>query len=346
MGISDYLHSTEAGLRLAIVPMSVISLLQQLRLLKVEANLTTAWMLLPWHASSPYQWAWLPGSSMLPVGTRLFYTMLSPITLRFFSQVSSDWIHNFGNFVRDYGRQPAILGPKAPQTDKADHAADCQKRTSFLLRPLVFLRDELLDLTGWSYWSYLDGPNQGVLRARSLGAMLALDDRDDEGPVDAETSSDVEPYLLPQARRRFQRMSSKNGRPSRKAWPKFKTTRLSMLPADILGHRLHEVVWTILKAPINILLYRSLVCAWQVQTLGSATLPDAPGNGRLGAFGRALLSNLKNEKWGALAARMGLCLAAEAVVDALVWGGVYCFASSFGVGEKRSQRLPPEHLST
>ncbi|KAF2156794.1 hypothetical protein K461DRAFT_4370 [Myriangium duriaei CBS 260.36] len=234
--------------------------------------------------------------------------------------------------MQEYGEQPAILSPTSQEDFQQNKSAAIKKRTPFLLKPLVFLRDEMLDLTRWSYWSYFATPSLGIRRAQSLSAILALEDGGRLAPLRGSFQPGIDPDVI-SARRRARRMHLEPGKPRNEVegWPCFRTTALSMLPSELLGHRLNELTWKIIKAPLNILLCRSVLFAYRSQS-SDTMVRNKSG---FAVVSRGFLETLKDEKWGLIVGKIGLCVALEATISTVVWTGAYWFASSFRARESR-----------
>lgn len=279
---------TQTLLLLFLSPLPIYSRLAQLHLYSSPYGLPPATSFLPWHPSSPLIWAWTSGPETAPLSIRFYNLSTSPVSLVLAMNAVYDWIDHTGIM---FGEQPIILGPPRQLSQSISHS---ETETPWFLRPIFWTRDHVLDLLGWSQgtWDRVE------------------EDRKREDTVDVRENT---------------RMRSKSD-PSDPVT--YRRSSLAFVPAELLGRRLHGMVWRLVLLPLEGWVFRSVATSWLQSGL--------PGVSSSSRSPLSLSNVLGSRNWGAggmfgYASNVGLCIGLHAVVDSMVWTFAYRVVRHYGV---------------
>ncbi|KAG8623348.1 hypothetical protein KVT40_008324 [Elsinoe batatas] len=321
------------GIQLLFSPFTVTSILCQFR--AVEDRLVPSYSrFFPWSSASPYHWGFAAGTSSSPLGSRLLNTIVSPLSLYLIYHTTTCLLHDLAYAVEHSSSSPAIITPMKSEIDMAAISRINPLITSFT-KPFVTARDFLLYHLSWSHTSFIksyrDPPASPPTTITTEDLLISLGAAPDEIP---EATHRLIP--LPPLQENHNRLADPSAqplehrsrsRPKKRPAPTFRTTRLSTLPADLLGDRIKTTVFKIVLIPLEILLHRSVLVAFSMAQSGATTsLELGGGNERDSGLAGRLLRSTKDEGqvgWGQILGKVGLCLLLEAGMEVVVWGVVW-----------------------
>ncbi|GAB7344000.1 hypothetical protein MBLNU457_1930t1 [Dothideomycetes sp. NU457] len=282
---------TQTLLLLFLTPLPIYSALAQLHLYSSPYGLPPAASFLPWHPSSPLIWAWTSGPETAPLSTRFYNLSTSPVSLVLAMNALYDWVDHTGAVFEEW-EQPSILGPPSQLAHSISHS---ETETPWLLRPIVWTRDRVLDLLGWSPKTW-ERVKEDRKREDDAGTREQARLRSKSDPLDPIS---------------------------------YRRSALAFVPAELLSRRLHSLVWRVMLLPLEGWVFRSVARSWlqsglpgvSSSPLSSLSLSNVLGPRDWGAGGML-----------GYASKVGLCIGLHTVVDTMVWGLAYRIVKSYGVG--------------
>jgi len=288
---------TQTLILLFLSPLPIYSALAQLHLFSSPYGLPPASSFLPWHPSSPLIWAWTSGPETAPFSTRFYNLSTSPVSLILAMNALYDWVDNTGA-VLEHWEQPSILGPPSSQTGT---------EAPGFLQPIIWARDQTLDVLGWSprTWKRL----QEERYQRAFEQVLDTEWDDDEDIAEARERAGLR----------------RDGEASKPVT--YRQSGLAYVPAELLSRRLHSIAWRVMLLPLEGWVFRSVAKSWLQSGLPAILAPSisAPSPSSI----------LSHREWGGggmsgFVSNVGLCIGLHAVVDSMVWGLVYRLVKHYG----------------
>ncbi|KAF4552379.1 Hypothetical protein D9617_10g073600 [Elsinoe fawcettii] len=326
--IVDFLRASGyLGIQLLFSPFTITSTLRQFR--AVQDNFIPSYTrFVPLSDASPYRWGWSPGSSLLPGRTRALNTVLSPVALCLATYMATCFLHYVSYAIEHSSSSPAIVTPTKSEIDMTA-IGQISHVVAAVTRPIVATRDFVLRVLGWSHSSFVQkyrNPPQPPAATNdtittedlmiSLGASSHEIDQATQrfGDPSRTLTLDGQAAAAPPQHPSHASSPSRRSRKKRPP-PTFRTTRLSTLPADLLGDRLKELGWKLALVPLEMLFHRSILIAFSQSQSGSQD-----------GVARRLLASITEtgwKGWGQIMSKVGLCFLLEAGMDVLVWFGVW-----------------------